>query len=408
MTAQGSRNGPLSWAVFAAHSGRLCQSLFFKEKHDLALHRSAKNQILSRFFLRLNIYVDDPVAGVRGTKKQRDRDLVVLVLCWVLLGFRLQISKAQRGRSIEWTGADFQVYPDRVVTTIPQEKVEDLTELLNQFRARNVVAQKDLRSFIGKTVHVSILILAWRPFVNELWAALLSIGTERCSGAPPGCCWTSQCDSAFLWMLAFLNPSRNPNLLPGTGIVRVYSLASYLGVGHEVSMTLDASPFGLGAWLEVEGKIIRFIESPLDSLDEARFQCKRGVSAGQQIWEGFIALVALRAWKAFWFKRRIKLKVRSDNMSALSLLISLRVRGPGLNLIGRELSLELGDCAFIPSIIEHLPGVANDLSDILSRRTDPKKQPWVFPAVLAEVERTDVPLRDDSYFLSVREPPQSR
>ena len=88
-------------------------------------------------------------------------------------------------------------------------------------------------------------------------------------------------------------------------------------------------------------------------------------------------------------------------MSALTLLLSLRVRGSGLHLIAREVALELGDCAFIPALTEHLPGVANDLSDTLSRRTDPKKQPWVFTDALKAVPRTEVPRREDSFFLSV-------
>ena len=88
-------------------------------------------------------------------------------------------------------------------------------------------------------------------------------------------------------------------------------------------------------------------------------------------------------------------------MSALALLLCLRGRGEGLNFVARELALDLGDCAFIPSLVEHLPGVANDLSDSLSRRTDPKKQPWSFPLSLHGVTRTEVPVRDHRYYISV-------
>ena len=133
----------------------------------------------------------------------------------------------------------------------------------------------------------------------------------------------------------------------------------------------------------------------------SRFGFSRGDAAGQQTWEALIGLVALRAWKQFWFRSGVKLRVRSDNMSALTLLLSLRVRGSGLNLIAREVALELGDCVFIPALTEHLPGIANDLSDTLSRRTDPKKHPWVFPDALKAVPRTEVPRREDSFFLSV-------
>ena len=101
------------------------------------------------------------------------------------------------------------------------------------------------------------------------------------------------------------------------------------------------------------------------------------------------------------FRRRIELRVRSDNMSARTLLLLLRARGIGLNLIVREIALDLGDCAFIPSRVEHLPGVANGLSDSLSRRIDPKKQPGSFPASFKGVWRIEVSLRDTKYYTPV-------
>ena len=70
--------------------------------------------------------------------------------------------------------------------------------------------------------------------------------------------------------------------------------------------------------------------------------------------------MALRTWKTFWFRRRTKLRVRPDNVPALMLLLLLRIRGVGLNLIARQIALDLGDCAFIPSLVERLPSVAGD------------------------------------------------
>ena len=91
-------------------------------------------------------------------------------------------------------------------------------------------------------------------------------------------------------------------------------------------------------------------------------------------------------------------------MTALNLLINLRVKGEGPSLIGRELALDLGDSAYAPNLVAHIPGVASDLSDALSRRTDSKKQPWSLPEVLKHVARTPVPVRDASFYLSVVAP----
>ena len=78
------------------------------------------------------------------------------------------------------------------------------------------------------------------------------------------------------------NRLRNPNIIPGTGLVRVY-LAAYLGISEDVSITLDASPYGLGAGVGVAGKIVHFAESHLDHHDEEHFQFRRGDSDGQQV-----------------------------------------------------------------------------------------------------------------------------
>ena len=76
-TPQGSRNGPFSWAVRAAQAGRLAQSVFIEKSppQTMAMRRnlSLANRLLSRYSLRLNIYVDDPLAATRGTRAQRAR-----------------------------------------------------------------------------------------------------------------------------------------------------------------------------------------------------------------------------------------------------------------------------------------------------------------------------------------------
>ena len=61
--------------------------------------------------------------------------------------------------------------------------------------------------------------------------------------------------------------------------------------------------------------------------------------------------------------------------------------GTGPALISRELALDLGDGSYAPAVVEHLPGAANDLTDMLSRRHDPAHQPWSLPSALRGVAR---------------------
>eukprot|EP00959_Pyramimonas_sp_CCMP1952_P363328 7608249-Pyramimonas_sp.AAC.1 len=48
-----------------------------------------------------------------------------------------------------------------------------------------------------------------------------------------------------------------------------------------------------------------------------------------------------------------------------------RAGAAGLGQIARELALDFGDCAYKPRVLEHLPGIANDTADELSRRAQP-------------------------------------
>ena len=67
-TAQGSRNAPLSWGHLVALLGRLAQAMFDGSE------------------LRLQTYVDDPAAAVRGPLAKRNRYIAILVVAWLALG----------------------------------------------------------------------------------------------------------------------------------------------------------------------------------------------------------------------------------------------------------------------------------------------------------------------------------
>ena len=49
-----------------------------------------------------------------------------------------------------------------------------------------------------------------------------------------------------------------------------------------MAVKLDASPWGLGAWLLLNGRIVAWLSSALSAEDEAVFGHAIGESAGQQ------------------------------------------------------------------------------------------------------------------------------
>ena len=97
---------------------------------------------------------------------------------------------------------------------------------------------KELRSFTGKIQSIAAVLHTWRPFVGMLWAATFAVGP---SNAPPGCIWSSQIGEPT-WCKAFLTH------VCGT-VVRTVNLNTQCNRGREVCIYVNASPYGLGAWL---------------------------------------------------------------------------------------------------------------------------------------------------------------
>ena len=266
----------------------------------------------------------------------------------------------------------------------------------------NLVGVKKLRTFAGKASFIAALVIIWRPFLNEIWAALSSANSSRTGTAPRNCVWLSQISSSLTWMSAFLAPERNEDFEyndDGTnaGIRRVWFLEAYLGRGPRICLTWDASPFGLGAFLTEDDVVVEYLSCAITPDDVQIFGYEVGDSAGQQSWECLAPLVALRAWRSRWRSVRIRLSARGDNMTSLQMMLALTAKGPGPSLVARELALEMGDGAYAPDLVEHTPGVANVEADMLSRRHDPTKT-WSLPPVLASVPETIPPRRDRSYY----------
>ena len=76
-TVQGSRGAPLSWARLAALVMRLTQSLFDIDK------------------VSLHCFVDDPIAAIKGSAKERRTAVAAIILVWESLNFELAYKKGQ-------------------------------------------------------------------------------------------------------------------------------------------------------------------------------------------------------------------------------------------------------------------------------------------------------------------------
>ena len=138
--AQGSRNGPLSWAALVSLALRCPQSLFWEQ--------ASGTPPKARETLRLQTFVDDPLFCIRGSQQARARKMALVVLVWRALGFPLSVHKVARGSSVPWIGCVLKVdvLALQVTAEIAEEKVVEAKDWVEQILSSNVVSEKELRS----------------------------------------------------------------------------------------------------------------------------------------------------------------------------------------------------------------------------------------------------------------------
>ena len=376
VTAQGSRTAPITWGRIAALLCRLTQGVF--EPH----------------LVRINMFVDDPILSLRGSQEVRRFHAAMFILLWRALDFPLQFAKARLGPSVEWIGATLSIHPLGLQASAKPDILDELSADLDWIEPTNVISKKDVRSLAGRSSHIATLVPAWRPFLAELWAAL---ATDP-AGAPPGCVWTRQIRPTTRWMRAFI-AGRS-----GT-VTRLFRLSAFMNLGTQLSIVTDASPWGLGGYLVKNGAIVEYFSDALSADDLERFHYDAGSSDGQQTWESLAALAALRCWASHWQEDRVRLRVRGDSVTMLTAMLQLKAatRSP-LTLLARELALDVAESSFEPDLGSHLPGDANTLADVLSRRFAPGAAVWAVPAQLTAAAEVRLPARDRSFYRTIDPP----
>jgi len=316
-----------------------------------------------------------------------------VLLIWGALWFPLSLAKAKRGMSIVWTSGYFESTPEGIRVGIKDEILVDVLIQSRDFLKSNVLKIKELHSYTGKLVHIASIVYTLRPFLTDLHAAIY----ETLSNAPTGCIWLKQILHVLWWVIA---------LLDGAPITRHYLLAVHQGLGRDLEINLDASPWGLGGYLVEDGIITSWFQSKIEPAEAAILDITVGSSTAQQTVEALAALVALRVWRIRWSQAGVRLRVRSDSVAALIVVLKLKTSGKGSAIIAREMALDVAWSNFTPHIAEHVPGIANVVCDALSRKHQPGAS-YAFPSELHGVREAVLPVRDRSYFKSLVRPPGS-
>ena len=139
-----------------------------------------------------------------------------------------------------------------------------------------------------------------------------------------------------------------------------------------------------------------------------RMQALRGTLDGsctvQQLWECLAILVAIDIWACQWPQSRVVLKVRGDNVGALTLLIKMRPANAKQAIIARELALRLVELSFPPDAV-HTPGIAHIVADELSRVYAPKGTGIVSNKIhpaLEHAKETPTPKRNEAWYRALQ------
>ena len=117
----------------------------------------------------------------------------------------------------------------------------------------------------------------------------------------------------------------------------------------------------------------------------------------QQVAEALAVLFGLCAWLSAWEDKAPRLEVRSDSVTALSMMARMQTSSPSVGVVAREVALTLSRACVRPCVIAHTPGVANELADALSRRFQPGVT-WQRPAALAQVPECFLAPRCAAYY----------
>ena len=186
--------------------------------------------------------------------------------------------------------------------------------------------------------------------------------------------------------------------------MRHFDVSEFMGSGAQMEVGTDASPYGIGGWLALNGVILRYFAAPLTDDDVEIFGHRLGHCEGQQTWEALAILVASSIWTTSFCSRRVSMRVRGDNFGALTLVVKMRPGATQQSIISRELVLATCKAAFPPAVL-HTPGIAHKLADQLSRIHDPKAAATCPHPALAQAVCTEVPRRTRSWYHALEERP---
>jgi len=382
----GGKPNPLVFARAASFAARTAQALLDPDSPTGTCELAAG---------RVQVYVDDPIACFMGTREACATSLDIVVAYWLVLGLPLAWGKGlfTRGQHT-WIGGDFttrQVEDQTAgVVSVPPKFASELFDLLEPMaRGTGHLANTVVEKTLGKGGRLAFLIPSARPFVASLWAALAGSRGAAASNkreAPPGRHAVRRFRDAARWLRTLLRPpSSEDALLPLEHLV-LTTLPAIQKDGPSVQV--DASLWGGGAVLFLDGSPESYVQVAWSEDVAARLNTSLGDPAGQTTWEYLMMLLALMVYGSRFSKSG--LVVFGDSLAALGGILNLKGRN-GLTRITREVAWRRVRYGWRYAV-SHLPAEFNILADALSRIDAPSSsERKAFPDALRGVVRIPAP-----------------
>jgi hypothetical protein len=364
----GSKSSPTIWGRYAAFLGRVLACVVPENKTQ--------------------VYVDDPIWVIPAEGEAAEELLTLAILTTLVFGFPLKLAKASAGKTIKWIGAELEVGSDAegdfVKVRIPEEKVSKLLQEVDAFLKAPVVGTRQLRSFAGGMSFVAGLVPILRPFLAPLWAALSKESANDGESSRKADTLEKRIAPSLHWIRALLRNEHGP-------LERKFPAKL---ADEDWEIITDACPWGIGGVLYKRGAPTRWFASELTKPLLEKFKAKKGDPAFNTLWEALALLVGLRLWLAKCPKH-LSVRVKSDNVGALRMLLNLASRKELMSIVAREVALDVAAGNYRLTELVHVSGITNVVADALSRLWAP--HPTTFPNVGTAVKDA-VPDLGDSFW----------
>jgi hypothetical protein len=281
------------------------------------------------------------------------------------------------------------------VLSLPQEYADELKAEAMDCLQMCAVLMSRIQALAGKASWVAGFIPAVGSMIAPFWAAIADckFGKER--QAEAAMIPVARIRHALLWIYAFCSGKR------GT-LERRFCVQTHKKMGT-LSMEFDASPWGFGGVLFWNGQPWSYYAETISQEDVERFGIVIGSCKFQALLETMAVLIGIRAWLPLWQDERLAVRVRSDSAAALGAIRKERSSNPSVNIVVRELALDLAEGLYKIDIRDHLPGKDNTWGDMLSRLSQLGANVRV-PQGLTNVGRHTVATRDARWWRSCGDP----